>query len=366
MRTRPGDFLSASRDVDELSDGFQNLIVDRAVRGDHARVVLELSAVAEVEIVAADIGDASAGFFDDDDFEFVELHNLGDRPLDLSGVSFTDGIGFVFAEGTTLGAGAYAVVVRNQAAFEARYGTDIAIIGQYGPARLSNGGERVELLDGPHRILAFDYRDDWAAETDGGGKSLVIADAAANRDTWDDAAAWVVSSPLHGSPGAPNISTGGVSVFGLIFAAAAGAKPIITSSRDEKLERAMALGAIGTANYRKNPDWQMKKIDRRTIRTVGMEAAKMMIRTGVGRVRLDDWVLDESDPHFGWGNHHLGGARMSKTPETGVVDANCRVHGTPNLYVAGSAVFPTAGHANPTLTITQFALRLADHLASLT
>ncbi|MFC1795834.1 NAD(P)-dependent alcohol dehydrogenase [Pseudomonadota bacterium] len=50
--------------------------------------------------------------------------------------------------------------------------------------------------------------------------------------------------------------TGGVSIFGLIFATAAGAKPVITSSRDEKLERARALGAIGTANYRKNPDWQ--------------------------------------------------------------------------------------------------------------
>jgi NADPH:quinone reductase-like Zn-dependent oxidoreductase len=52
--------------------------------------------------------------------------------------------------------------------------------------------------------------------------------------------------------------TGGVSIFGLIFAAAAGAKPIITSSRDEKLERARALGAFGTANYRKNPDWQIE------------------------------------------------------------------------------------------------------------
>ena len=52
--------------------------------------------------------------------------------------------------------------------------------------------------------------------------------------------------------------TGGVSVFGLIFAVAADAKPIITSSRDEKLERARALGAFGTANYRKNPDWQQE------------------------------------------------------------------------------------------------------------
>ena len=50
--------------------------------------------------------------------------------------------------------------------------------------------------------------------------------------------------------------TGGVSLFGLTFAAAAGAKPIITSSRDEKLERAKLLGAFGVVNYRKNPEWQ--------------------------------------------------------------------------------------------------------------
>jgi NADPH:quinone reductase-like Zn-dependent oxidoreductase len=50
--------------------------------------------------------------------------------------------------------------------------------------------------------------------------------------------------------------TGGVSSFGLVFAVAAGAKPIITSSSDAKLERARALGAFGTVNYRTDPDWQ--------------------------------------------------------------------------------------------------------------
>lgn len=52
--------------------------------------------------------------------------------------------------------------------------------------------------------------------------------------------------------------TGGVSVFGLLFASAAGAKPIITSSSDEKLTRAKELGAFGTANYRSNSDWQQE------------------------------------------------------------------------------------------------------------
>jgi NADPH:quinone reductase-like Zn-dependent oxidoreductase len=50
--------------------------------------------------------------------------------------------------------------------------------------------------------------------------------------------------------------TGGVSSFGLLFAVAAGAKAIITSSHDEKLERAKALGAFGTINYTKTPDWE--------------------------------------------------------------------------------------------------------------
>jgi NADPH:quinone reductase-like Zn-dependent oxidoreductase len=50
--------------------------------------------------------------------------------------------------------------------------------------------------------------------------------------------------------------TGGVSVFGLQLAAAAGAKPIVTSSSDVKLARARELGAFGTVNYRKNPEWQ--------------------------------------------------------------------------------------------------------------
>ena len=50
--------------------------------------------------------------------------------------------------------------------------------------------------------------------------------------------------------------TGGVSIFGLQFAAAAGAKPIITSSSDDKLARAKALGAVGVVNYRTNPEWE--------------------------------------------------------------------------------------------------------------
>ena len=89
---------------------------------------------------------------------------------------------------------------------------------------------------------------------------------------------------------------------------------------------------------------------------------------GIGSVRLSDWLL-EAELDFpnvrrseAGGPHHLCTTRMSNDPRTGVVDADCKVFGIGNLYVAGSSVFATAGHCNPTLTIVQLALRLADHL----
>lgn len=61
--------------------------------------------------------------------------------------------------------------------------------------------------------------------------------------------------------------------------------------------------------------------------------------------------------------HHIGTTRMHADARHGVVDEHGRVHGTANLYVAGSSIFPTSGWAPPTFTIVALALRLADHLA---
>jgi len=60
----------------------------------------------------------------------------------------------------------------------------------------------------------------------------------------------------------------------------------------------------------------------------------------------------------------MGGIRMHADPHLGAVDANGKVHGLPNLYVAGSAVFTTGlGYANPTLTLLALSARLAGHVA---
>jgi len=112
--------------------------------------------------------------------------------------------------------------------------------------------------------------------------------------------------------------------------------------------------------------WRLSDFDRRTVLASATMLAEELVRLNYGRVRLDPWVLGyEGFPHDDEtaGNHHMGGTRMSRDPDRGVVDANCRVHGLANLYVAGSSVFPSGGATNPTMTIVQLALRLADHLA---
>jgi choline dehydrogenase-like flavoprotein len=74
---------------------------------------------------------------------------------------------------------------------------------------------------------------------------------------------------------------------------------------------------------------------------------------------------DWREAEIGWGNHHMGTTRMAADPRQGVVDADGKVHGLANLYIAGSSVFPTGGPVNPTLTIVALAIRLADHLKAL-
>ena len=97
--------------------------------------------------------------------------------------------------------------------------------------------------------------------------------------------------------------------------------------------------------------------------------AEQFKRTGTGTLVNDadilEGLIDDRFRRVNSVGHHIGTTRMSSMAANGVVDVNCRVHGTDNLYIAGSSVFPTSGHANPTLTIVALALRLADYLRAL-
>ena len=83
-----------------------------------------------------------------------------------------------------------------------------------------------------------------------------------------------------------------------------------------------------------------------------------LVRSGLGRMS----ILPKEFQITG-GGHMMGTTRMGYNPDTSVTDAQGRVHGVENLYVAGSSLFPAVGAANPTLTIVALSLRLADHLA---
>ena len=122
-----------------------------------------------------------AGLVDNDDFEYVELVNTSDTvALDISGVSFSNGIGFTFPEGTSLSHGERILVVRNLAAFEARYGTGMNVAAEYqepgGGNKLANDGETVRLDDSAGGVIQeFAYNDSvnqgWPKADDGQGSS---------------------------------------------------------------------------------------------------------------------------------------------------------------------------------------------------
>ncbi len=118
-------------------------------------------------------------------------------------------------------------------------------------------------------------------------------------------------------------------------------------------------------------DWQYSEIDKRSVRVLMETLRDEYGRLGWGEVELAPWLTDptldwKNDPlissHPIGGYHHMGGTRMSATPATGVVNADCRLHASPNLYIASSSVFPTGGWANPTVTIMALAERLGDHI----
>jgi choline dehydrogenase-like flavoprotein len=110
--------------------------------------------------------------------------------------------------------------------------------------------------------------------------------------------------------------------------------------------------------------WHWNELDLRSIRQAQQIFRGEMAAGAIGTfTAVED--SDGSQPRqFDSPHHFLGTTRMHDNPRNGVVDADCRVHGVRNLFIAGSSVFPTGGFANPTLTIVALALRLATYLQS--
>ena len=96
------------------------------------------------------------------------------------------------------------------------------------------------------------------------------------------------------------------------------------------------------------------------------ELGKLFIDEALVRVGISPFLIDKNNFPIGYfGGHHMGGTQIGYDPQTGVVDSNLKVFNVKNIWVAGSSVFPSSGYANPTLSIVQLSLRLAEYLAGL-
>lgn len=135
-----------------------------------------------------------------------------------------------------------------------------------------------------------------------------------------------------------------------------------TPSFDNRIDLASDVDSFGIPKVVLK--WKKSDMDLRTVRLTAEHVAESMVKNKLAKIRLNEWLWNGQYPEGGslGGCHHMGGTRMSKSRSGGVVDPNLRSWDLSNLFIAGSSVFPSGGHANPTLTIVQLASRLATYL----
>ena len=112
-------------------------------------------------------------------------------------------------------------------------------------------------------------------------------------------------------------------------------------------------------------DWRVSEVEACAARRITELMVEQITRMGLEPPVVDEWIRDGAMvPRDAIRDiaHPTGTTRMADDPACGVVDSQCQVHGVDGLFVAGTSVFPTAGHANPTQMIVAMAVRLADTL----
>lgn len=185
----------------------QEFLVDAQVAATSNLIVSELM----YHPTNPSVAEANAGFLSDQEFQWIELRNIGNQTIDLRGAYFFDGITYVFPDSgpiTTLPSGGRILLVENIAAFQFRYGHnfDAMIAGEFSGA-LDHGGERLLLKNkSGNVILDFTYGDSspWPTAADGTGYSLTYAPSSAMtpgvNTPASDPSNWRSSTLLGGTP----------------------------------------------------------------------------------------------------------------------------------------------------------------------
>jgi hypothetical protein len=152
--------------------------------------------------------ETTAGVSDKDQFEFIELKNITNLAVDLTDVRFTKGVDVNFPANFSLPANGFALVVRNPAAFQVRYGAGLnSLIAGTFTGALDNGGEQLKLSYGTGTALRDFVYDDtlpWPSEPDGAGPTMVLK-APLSNPNHGDGSNWRASYLNLGSPGADDV-----------------------------------------------------------------------------------------------------------------------------------------------------------------
>ena len=115
--------------------------------------------------------------------------------------------------------------------------------------------------------------------------------------------------------------------------------------------------------------FKKNNLDYKTPKITTMLLKNYFEKEKIGKIKILQWLYKKQkepsiyEQGYYYVGHHIGGTQMSSSPEKGICDKNLKIHNLNNLYVLGSSSMPSCGHANPTLTIIQLAIRLAKHLS---
>ncbi len=139
-------------------------------------------------------------------YEFIELWNISTNQVELTGVKFTLGVTYDFAEGSSIPAGGRILVVRDPAAFSSRY-PQVPVASIHGPwqGALNNGGERLTLSDAAGAdIQTFHYKFDSSWPDTGSSGYTLVLNAPATNPEEDNGSAWQIHLVNLGNPGGPD------------------------------------------------------------------------------------------------------------------------------------------------------------------
>jgi hypothetical protein len=133
------------------------------------------------------------------DYDYIEFQNIGDAPLPLGGLMFTQGLTYAFPT-QDLAPGQFIILAKNIDVFRSRYGNLATVIGPYA-GQLDNAGEALTISRNGVGVLSFEYSPNWYPQTNTQGFSLVPVNPLATTPTPSERAYWRPSSAMFGSPG---------------------------------------------------------------------------------------------------------------------------------------------------------------------